>query len=173
MVKEDASFTPVATAKTSSVEETHKLAALLVGIFRPGDVVVLSGDLGAGKTSFTQGLGLAMGIETPITSPTFTLANRYEGELVLNHLDVYRLDRFQEVEELGLSELIDSNSLIVIEWGDVISSVLSEGFLEIRLRIGENQDSRVLDFILTGQKWTEREIDLVGLVSSFSTEESE
>ena len=87
--------------------------------------------------------------------------------------DVYRLDRFQEVEELGLSELIDSNSLTVIEWGDVISSVLSEGFLEIRLRIGENQDSRVLDFILTGQKWTEREIDLVGLVSSFSTEESE
>ena len=173
MVKEDASFTPVATAKTSSVEETHKLAALLVGILRPGDVVVLSGDLGAGKTSFTQGLGLAMGIETPITSPTFTLANRYEGELVLNHLDVYRLDRFQEVEELGLSELIDSNSLTVIEWGDVISSVLSEGFLEIRLRIGENQDSRVLDFILTGQKWTEREIDLVGLVSSFSTEESE
>ena len=163
----------MATAKTSSVEETPKLAALLVGIFRPGDVVVLSGDLGAGKTSFTQGLGLAMGIETPITSPTFTLANRYEGELVLNHLDVYRLDRFQEVEELGLSELIDSNSLTVIEWGDVISSVLSEGFLVIRLRIGENQDSRVLDFILTGQKWTEREIDLVGLVSSFSTEESE
>ena len=66
------------------------------------------------------------------TSPTFTLANRYEGKLVLNHLDVYRLDRFQEVEELGLSELIDSNSLTVIEWGDVISSVLSEGFLEIR-----------------------------------------
>ena len=173
MVKEDASLKPVVTAKTFSVEETRNLAALLVEIFRPGDVVVLSGDLGAGKTSFTQGLGLAMGIETPITSPTFTLANRYVGKLVLNHLDVYRLDRFQEIEELGLSELIDSNSLTVIEWGDVISSVLSEGFLEIRLRLGENQDSRVLDFILTGQRWIEREIELVSLVSSFSIENGE
>ena len=135
-----------------------------------GGVVVLSGDLGAGKTAFTQGLGLALGVEHPITSPTFTLANRYEGELILNHLDVYRLENFQEVEELGLSELIDANSLTVIEWGDVISSVLIEGYLEITLSLGEGLNDRIIDFSPIGHKWLERESDLVSLVSSFSTQ---
>ncbi len=135
-----------------------------------GGVVVLSGDLGAGKTAFTQGLGLALGVEHPITSPTFTLANRYEGELILNHLDVYRLENFQEVEELGLSELIDANSLTVIEWGDVISSVLIEGYLEITLSLGEGLNDRIIDFSPIGHKWLERESELVSLVSSFSTQ---
>ena len=173
MVDEGVNLIPAVSGKTFSVEETRSLASLLSKVFQAGDVVVLSGDLGAGKTAFTQGLGLGLGVEHPVTSPTFTLANKYEGEITLNHLDVYRLEHFQEVEELGLSELIDSNSLTVIEWGDVISSVLSEGFLEIRLRLGENQDSRVLDFILIGQRWVEREIELVSLVSSFSIENGE
>ncbi|MBT69374.1 MAG: tRNA (adenosine(37)-N6)-threonylcarbamoyltransferase complex ATPase subunit type 1 TsaE, partial [Acidimicrobiaceae bacterium] len=114
--------------------------------------------------------GLALGVEHPITSPTFTLANRYEGELILNHLDVYRLENFQEVEELGLSELIDANSLTVIEWGDVISSVLIEGYLEITLSLGEGLNDRIIDFSPIGHKWLERESELVSLVSSFSTQ---
>ena len=114
MTEEEGKLVPAVSAKTSSVEVTRDLASLLIKVFQAGDVVVLSGDLGAGKTAFTQGLGLALGVEHPITSPTFTLANRYEGELILNHLDVYRLENFQEVEELGLSELIDANSLTEI-----------------------------------------------------------
>ena len=78
MVEEEANLTPAISVRTSSVEETRDLASLLKKVFKAGDVVVLSGDLGAGKTAFTQGLGLALGIENPITSPTFTLANRYE-----------------------------------------------------------------------------------------------
>ena len=170
MTEEEGKLVPAVSAKTSSVEETRDLASLLTKVFQAGDVVVLSGDLGAGKTAFTQGLGLALGIEHPITSPTFTLANRYEGELILNHLDVYRLENFQEVEELGLSELIDANSLTVIEWGDVISSVLIEGYLEIALSLGEGLNDRIIDFSPIGHKWLERESELVSLVSSFSTQ---
>jgi len=113
---------------------------------------------------------LGLGVEHPVTSPTFTLANKYEGELTLNHLDVYRLEHFQEVEELGLSELIDSNSLTVIEWGNVISSVLTEGYLEISLSLGESLDERTIEFRLIGQQWVGRESELVSLVSSFSKE---
>ena len=170
MVEEEANFTSAISAKTSSVEETRHLASLLKKVFQAGDVVVLSGDLGAGKTAFTQGLGLGLGVEHPVTSPTFTLANKYEGELILNHLDVYRLEHFQEVEELGLSELIDSNSLTVIEWGNVISSVLTEGYLEISLSLGESLDERTIEFRLIGQQWVGRESELVSLVSSFSKE---
>ncbi len=170
MTEEEANLVPAVSAKTSSVEETRDLASLLTKVFQAGDVVVLSGDLGAGKTAFTQGLGLALGVDHPITSPTFTLANRYEGELILNHLDVYRLENFQEVEDLGLSELIDANSLTVIEWGDVISSVLIEGYLEITLSLGEGLNDRIIDFSPIGHKWLERESELVSLVSSFSTQ---
>ena len=170
MTEEEGKLVPAVSAKTSSVEETRDLASLLTKVFQAGDVVVLSGDLGAGKTAFTQGLGLALGVDHPITSPTFTLANRYEGELILNHLDVYRLENFQEVEELGLSELIDANSLTVIEWGDVISSVLIEGYLEITLSLGEGLNDRIIDFSPIGHKWLERESELVSLVSSFSTQ---
>ena len=161
MVEERVNLTPAISAKTFSVEETRSLASLLSKVFQAGDVVVLSGDLGAGKTAFTQGLGLGLGVEHPVTSPTFTLANKYEGELTLNHLDVYRLEHFQEVEELGLSELIDSNSLTVIEWGDVISSVLTEGYLEISLSHGENLEERNIEFRLIGQQWVGRESELI------------
>ena len=170
MVEEGVNLIPAVSGKTFSVEETRSLASLLSKVFQAGDVVVLSGDLGAGKTAFTQGLGLALGVEHPVTSPTFTLANKYEGELTLNHLDVYRLEHFQEVEELGLSELIDSNSLTVIEWGNVISSVLTEGYLEISLSLGESLDERTIEFRLIGQQWVGRESELVSLVSSFSKE---
>ena len=168
MADEGVNLIPAVSAKTFSVEETRSLASLLSKVFQAGDVVVLSGDLGAGKTAFTQGLGLGLGVEHPVTSPTFTLANKYEGELTLNHLDVYRLEHFQEVEELGLSELIDSNSLTVIEWGNVISSVLTEGYLEISLSLGESLDERTIEFRLIGQQWVGRESELVSLVSSFS-----
>ena len=169
MVDEGVNLIPAVSAKTFSVEETRSLASLLSKVFQAGDVVVLSGDLGAGKTAFTQGLGLGLGVEHPVTSPTFTLANKYEGEITLNHLDVYRLEHFQEVEELGLSELIDSNSLTVIEWGNVISSVLTEGYLEISLSLGECLDERTIEFRLIGQQWVGRESELISLVSSFST----
>ena len=102
----------VATVPTASADETQTVAARLAVLVRAGDLIVLCGDLGAGKTAFTQGLGRALGVTAPITSPTFTLANRYEGDnLTVHHLDVYRLARIEEVRDLGLPEPVSYSHL--------------------------------------------------------------
>jgi|TARA_B100000959_G_scaffold284689_1_gene357033 tRNA threonylcarbamoyladenosine biosynthesis protein TsaE len=140
----------------------HSLACSV----RPGDLIVLCGDLGAGKTAFTQGLGRALGVTTPITSPTFTLANCYEGDLVVNHLDVYRLTHIEEVSDLGLHELLDDGSLTIIEWGDAIAGALPGGYLEIRIMLGDGPDERLLEFHTVGDEWSDREADLAEIDGS-------
>ena len=96
-------------ARTRSVEATRQVAAALEPLLRPGDVILLSGDLGAGKTAFVQGLAAALGVKEQVTSPTFTLAASYEGRLRLHHLDVYRLDNLAEVLDLDLPELLEDH----------------------------------------------------------------
>ncbi|MEL6981209.1 MAG: tRNA (adenosine(37)-N6)-threonylcarbamoyltransferase complex ATPase subunit type 1 TsaE, partial [Actinomycetota bacterium] len=98
-------------------ERTQAFAAALAEVLVDGDLLVLTGDLGAGKTCFTQGLGAGLGIDDRITSPTFTLANRYRGRLILHHLDVYRLDGEADAADLDLDDLLESG-VTVIEWGD-------------------------------------------------------
>ena len=98
---------------TSSPSQTQAAAALLSAVFGDGDLVVLAGDLGAGKTCFTQGVAVGLGIEGRVTSPTFTLHNRYEGSIVLNHLDVYRLDDLEETLDLDLPVSDDPDILTV------------------------------------------------------------
>ena len=120
-------------ARTSAVGETQALAAELAALAEPGDLLVLAGDLGAGKTAFVQGFGRGLGVTEPITSPTFTLAQQYEGRLLVHHLDVYRLDQLGEVAELGLGELLDDGGVVLIEWGDAILPVLPNDYLEVRL----------------------------------------
>ena len=105
-------------ALTTSVDETRELAAALVALARPGDVLVLAGDLGAGKTAFVQGFGRGLGVAERITSPTFTLVHVYEGRLPVHHLDVYRLEQLSEVLDLGLAEMLDDGGVVLIEWGD-------------------------------------------------------
>jgi len=145
------------TVATGSADETRQVAAAVAALVRAGDLIVLCGDLGAGKTAFTQGLGLALGVTTPITSPTFTLANRYVGDLVVNHLDVYRLTHIDEVNDLGLHELLDDRSVTIIEWGDAIAGALPGGYLEIRLLLGDGPDDRLLGFCTVGGDWVDRE----------------
>ena len=144
------------TARTSGAEATRRLAAAVAELARPGDVVLLAGDLGAGKTAFAQGFGTALGVDEPITSPTFTLVNRYEGRLPLHHLDVYRLDRLEEVSDLGLEEFLDEGGVVLIEWGDRITPVLPADFLEVRITLGEGDDDRVLEFAAVGSRWSAR-----------------
>lgn len=143
-------------ASTSSPDETRALAAAVAGLARPDDVVILAGDLGAGKTAFAQGFGAALGVVGPITSPTFTLANEYVARLPLHHLDVYRLERWGEVEDLGLVELLDSGGVTLIEWGDAIAPLLPSDRLEVRLVLGEGDDDRMLHLDLAGPRWAER-----------------
>jgi tRNA threonylcarbamoyl adenosine modification protein YjeE len=92
----------VITAATKSVDDTRALAAEVAGLAQPGDLIVLAGDLGTGKTAFAQGFARGLGIEEPVTSPAFILVRTYEGRLPLVHLDVYRLDHMQELVEVRL-----------------------------------------------------------------------
>ncbi len=148
---------------TNSAGQTMAVASSLAGSVRAGDLIVLCGDLGAGKTAFTQGLGRALGVTTPITSPTFTLANRYEGDLVVNHIDVYRLIHIDEVRDLGLHELLDDRSVTVIEWGDAIAGALPGGYLEIRMVLGDGPDDRFLEFRTVGDGWADREATVAAM----------
>lgn len=148
---------------TGSAGTTQAVAARLATLVGPGDLIVLCGDLGAGKTTFTQGFGEALGVTSPVTSPTFTLANRYEGVLIVNHLDVYRLAHIAEVEDLGLAELVDDRAVTLIEWGDAIAGALPGGYLEVRIRLGDGTDDRTLEFRAVGAEWRDREAALAGL----------
>jgi len=122
----------------TSVAATQAVAAALAGVSRPGDLIVLAGEMGAGKTAFAQGFGRALGVTEPITSPTFTLVHSYDvaapsgRHLTLHHADVYRLDQLAEVTDLAFGELAEFDGIVLIEWGDVVAAALAE-HLEVRL----------------------------------------
>lgn len=148
---------PAFAAATTGAEHTRGLAAALAELSRPGDIVLLAGDLGAGKTAFAQGFGRALGVDEAITSPTFTLVNRYDGRLPFYHLDVYRLDRLDEVADLGLAEFLDEGGVMLIEWGDTITPVLPADFLEVRIELGGGDDDRTFEFRTVGSRWAARQ----------------
>jgi tRNA threonylcarbamoyladenosine biosynthesis protein TsaE len=140
---------------TRSPEETRTLGAALAPFLLPADVISLSGDLGAGKTVFVQGLGAALGVREQITSPTFTLLNQYEGRYQILHLDVYRLDSFQEVLDLGFEELLDPNAVLVVEWGEAVTPLLPTRHLRIDLHRSEElgDSERDVIFVPHGPEW--------------------
>lgn len=120
--------------RAASLADTHAIATALAGLARVGDIIVLAGDMGAGKTAFAQGFGRALGITEPITSPTFTLVHSYPcpGKVTLHHADIYRLDSTGDVDELALSELAEFDGIVLVEWGDVAATGFGE-HLEVRL----------------------------------------
>ena len=118
--------------RSDSAEHTIELAAALGSALKVGDLVVLTGDLGAGKTQFTKGIARALGVPERVTSPTFALHQQYDGRLTLHHLDVYRFNDLSETLDLDLPELIESG-VTVIEWGDTIESELPEERLIVRI----------------------------------------
>lgn len=124
------------THKIASIDETYALASDIAGELEGGEVILLEGDLGAGKTTFTKGLAKALGVKEEVTSPTFTILNVYEdGRLKLNHLDMYRVESADELAELGIEDCFADDSVTVIEWnkfehfdGKVIKiSITSDG----------------------------------------------
>ena len=141
--------------RTAGVDQTRALGGAVATLVDAGDVVVLVGDLGAGKTAFVQGFAASLGVTAPVTSPTFTLANRYEGRLVVNHLDVYRFEHFGEVQDLALPELLD-DGVTLVEWGDTISLALPAEHLSVTIRFGDGDDDRSFELRGQGETWNRR-----------------
>lgn len=162
-------MTGVIAAATHGPHETRALAASLAELARPGDLILLAGDLGAGKTTFAQGFGRALGVTDTITSPTFTLHSRYRGRLRLDHLDVYRLEQLAEVLDIGLPELLDGDGVILVEWGDAIIPALPADFLEIRISFGEGDDDRVFELRPVGTRWAARAAALQAALSRWAS----
>lgn len=160
-------------ARTQSVDETRSLAASVSGLAAPGDLVLLSGELGTGKTVFVQGLGWALGVTEPITSPTFALAQRYDGDLVVHHLDVYRLSQLHEVLDLGIGELLDDGGVVVIEWGDAVAPALPNDYLEVALRFGRHEDERIVALRSVGPRWAAREDALAAAIVPWAKDGSD
>jgi tRNA threonylcarbamoyladenosine biosynthesis protein TsaE len=147
---------------TASVEETRRVAGRLAEVLTAGDLILLVGDLGAGKTAFVQGLAAALDVQEPVTSPTFTLAHRYQGNgLRVHHLDVYRLESPDEAIDLGLAELLDDEAVTVVEWGDRLRPALPAELLEISFHFGEGDDDREIRLQPHGRRW-ERRLDGLG-----------
>ena len=148
--------------ETASAAQTQALGARLAQRLQPGDVLALAGDLGAGKTAFTQGLARGLGISRPVTSPTFTLINQYrtpDGS-ILQHVDCYRLVNAPlEMWHAGLADLFDGDNIVVIEWADRIPGLLPEEHLEINFTyLGEGR--RRLCLTAHGTRYVEMILEL-------------
>jgi tRNA threonylcarbamoyladenosine biosynthesis protein TsaE len=128
--------------ETHSPEETWKLASELSGDLGPGTVIALHGDLGAGKTCFIQGYAAALGIDEPVTSPTYTLIGEYKGRLPLHHIDLYRLSGPEEALGLGLEEYFDANGITAIEWAERAEGLLPPDLLHIQITADQHTGTR-------------------------------
>ncbi len=128
--------------ETHSPEETWALAAELAAELGPGTVMALHGELGAGKTCFVQGLAAALGIDEPITSPTYTLIGEYEGRLPLHHIDLYRLSGPEEALGLGIEEYFDLDGITAIEWAERAEGLLPPDLLHIQITVDDTTETR-------------------------------
>ena len=149
---------------THDATATHALGRRLGALLRAGDVVVLDGDLGSGKTVMAKGIADALGVTEPVVSPTFTVVREYDAPLPLVHVDVYRLDHLQELHDLGFDDLVGGEAVTVVEWGDRVSAVLPADRLRVVLELGAGDDDRIVSVEATGVSWTDRRDDLARAV---------
>ncbi|MDC7234060.1 MAG: tRNA (adenosine(37)-N6)-threonylcarbamoyltransferase complex ATPase subunit type 1 TsaE [Spirochaetales bacterium] len=129
---------------SSSFEETLEWGEKIGKQLRPGDIVALNGDLGAGKTSISKGIALALGIKDDITSPTYTIVSEYDGEIPLYHMDMYRIDGIEEFELLGVDELLFGNGVSLIEWSERISEYLPDDCKSLQISILEDGRRKII-----------------------------
>ncbi|OCN04427.1 tRNA threonylcarbamoyladenosine biosynthesis protein TsaE [Erysipelotrichaceae bacterium MTC7] len=137
----------------SSLEETNELAQKIASLLQGDGLLCLSGDLGAGKTTFTKALGKALGIDDVITSPTFNILKIYEGDIPLYHIDAYRLEGLSQ--DLGFEEVFDETGVKVVEWYDYIADILPKERLEINIAL--DKDNRVFQIQAIGKKYEDME----------------
>ncbi len=152
--------------RSHSVDETREIAGALARVIAADDVILLLGDMGAGKTAFAQGFGEGLGVDEAVTSPTFNLVHTYDtGRLVMHHADLYRLDRTGEVSDLALAEL---DGVLLIEWGEPASGLIGDHLVvhlefpdratldEADRHHDDDESGRILSMTPCGHTWTRR-----------------
>ena len=145
--------------RSGSVATTHAIAGVIAGLVRPRDIIVLAGDMGAGKTAFTVGFTRALGVseEDQVSSPTFTLVHSYNsGRIPVLHADLYRLNSMAEVADLGLREQVDLGAVALVEWGDVAAEVIGDSLTIELSHDDDDDDARDIVISVEGHGWDTR-----------------
>lgn len=145
--------------RSNSVEDTRLIAASIAGLVRPRDMIVLAGEMGAGKTAFAVGFAKGLGVadDDHVASPTFTLVHTHStGRITLHHADLYRLSSLGEVADLGLRELVDMGSTALVEWGDVAHEVLGDALMVSLVADEDEDEARTITVSVDGHGWDSR-----------------
>jgi len=153
---------------TTSVEETRSLGNALAPLLLHGDLVLLAGDLGSGKTALAQGIAAGLGVTEPVVSPSFAIVREYQARIPLLHVDIYRLGRMQDLHDIGFDEMLDAESVVVVEWGDAIATALPGEHLVVRLDKGSADDDRIVSLSFCGDSWRGRAKGIASALASFS-----
>lgn len=132
--------------EVKSVEETWALARRFADELKPGDIVCLEGELGAGKTTFTQGLAAAMGVKGRVTSPTFCLVQEHAGDKLLVHMDLYRLNSEDDVLAIGWEDYLAQGAILVVEWPERAGSLVPTGAKHVVFRHRDGEEDRLIEF---------------------------
>ena len=132
--------------RTHSPEETQEIGVRIGAQLSPGDVVALIGDLGVGKTCLTQGIARGAGVcqDETVNSPSYILINEYEGKIPIYHIDLYRLERLEDIVALGLEDYLEGDSICVIEWADRMGELLPESHIQVKITV-EDEFTRAIE----------------------------
>lgn len=135
------------------LRDTEDFGIKLGKTLKGGDVLSLTGDLGAGKTTLTKSIGKGLGVEEYITSPTFSLINEYKGRVNVYHFDVYRLDDVDDLYDLGFEDYFYSDGVTIVEWGDKIKEFLPDNTIDVYIEKGKELDERIVTISGRGERF--------------------
>ncbi len=156
--------------RAATLADTHAIAAALAGVARTGDLIVLAGEMGSGKTAFAKGFAAALGVTEPVTSPTYTLVHSYDaGKITLHHADVYRLTTHHEVADLALNELLEYDGIVLVEWGDVVARAFGDHLMVQLEPVDDDERARRVTVSATGRSWALRWERVEAVLASFET----
>lgn len=137
--------------QTNSVTETQRIGEKLGHLLKPGDVVRLEGNLGAGKTTIAQGICRGLGVKEPVTSPTFAIMHQYDGKYPVYHIDAYRIESETELQDLGLEEFLEGEGVSLVEWAEKIISIMPTTYLLVEIKTSAtNEQGRVITLKVEG-----------------------
>jgi tRNA threonylcarbamoyladenosine biosynthesis protein TsaE len=160
--------------RTATADDTLGVGAAIAPLLRISDVLVLTGELGAGKTTLVRGIASGLGATEHVASPTFTLVREYvTGRVPVAHVDVFRLDRVQDVVDLALDELEGGACVLIVEWGDAIEELLPDDRLRVELTTEDpagETDARRITITSAGVSWLERADQLAAVIDPWGVE---